>query len=627
MSTTARPPEGAAPPTSLSRVTLRFAGDSGDGIQVTGSQFTSTSALAGNDIASLPDFPAEIRAPRGTLAGVSGFQLQFSAEDIFTPGDLLDALVAFNPAALKANLEDLKTGGVLIVNVDEFGDRDLTKAGYEANPLEDASLSGYRLFKVPITTLTRRALEELELPTKSVDLCRNFFALGMAYWLYERDPEPTRQWISTKFAKKPKVVEANHLALKAGIAYCDATEAFQERYVVAPAEVKPGKYRNVNGNAALAMGLVAAAERSGKKLFYGSYPITPASDILHELSACRHFGVTTFQAEDEIAAVAAAIGASFAGNLGVTGTSGPGMALKAEAMGLAVTAELPLVIVDIQRGGPSTGLPTKTEQADLLQALYGRNSESPVAILAPATPADCFHLAYEACRLSMQHVVPVVLLSDGYLANGAEPWLIPKVEELPDIDIQHPGPEAAEGGFHPYARDEKLARPWAIPGVAGLEHRIGGIEKANVTGHVNYDPNNHHEMCLLRQEKVDRMVDQVPATELYGDAEGELLVLGWGSTWGALRSAVMQAQDEGQKVSHAHVRSLSPLPADLGDLLGAFERVLIPEINLGQLSMLVRARFLIDAFGLNEVRGKPYTSTRVYQAICDTLEQPAPGRA
>jgi 2-oxoglutarate ferredoxin oxidoreductase subunit alpha len=597
-------------------VVIRFAGDSGDGIQLTGSQFTTTAALLGNDIASLPDFPAEIRAPRGTLAGVSGYQLHFASGDIFTPGDSLDCLVAFNPAALKANVADLEPNGVLIVNSDEFGDRDLQKAGYESSPLEGHSLDAYRLFPVAVTTLVRKALHESPLTAKEKDRCRNFFALGMAYWLYDRSPEATNEWIRLKFAKRPDVVEANQTALKAGYAYCEATEAFTERYHVAPAEVRPGTYRNVSGNSALALGLVAAARQAGKPLFYGSYPITPASDVLHELSAHRRFNVATFQAEDEIAAVASAIGASFAGHLAVTGTSGPGIALKSEAIGLAVMAELPLVVLDVQRGGPSTGLPTKTEQADLLQALFGRNGESPVAILAPQTPGDCFWVAYEACRLAMTYMTPVFVLSDGYLANGSEPWPVPEVADLPPIDVRHPAPITDGSEFRPYLRDpETLARPWALPGTAGLEHRLGGLEKADVTGHVSYDPDNHDHMIKVRQAKIEGMAREIPPIEVHGEASGEVLVVGWGSTWGALRSAVRQACAQGLSVGHVHLRHLNPLPADLGEVLGRFRRVLVPEINLGQLRMLLRARYLVDAVGLNLVRGKPYSRQQVLEAI------------
>jgi 2-oxoglutarate ferredoxin oxidoreductase subunit alpha len=613
MSTTDIPiaSQRAVKTTEASAIVVRFAGDSGDGIQVTGNQFLTTSAVLGNDIASFPDFPAEIRAPRGTLPGVSGFQLQFASEDIFTAGDTLDGLVAFNPAALKVNIKDLKPNGVLIVNDEEFAERDLVKAGYAKNPLEDGSLSKYSVFKVPITTLTRRALEGTGLSSKETDRSRNFFALGMTYWLYNRPMANTESWIAKKF--KGGVAEANKTALRAGYAYCEATEAFHERYVVPPAKALPGKYRNISGNSALAMGLVAAATRADKPMFYGSYPITPASDILHELSTYRRFRVTTFQAEDEIAAVASAIGAAYAGNLAVTGTSGPGLALKMEAINLAVMTELPLVIVDVQRGGPSTGLPTKTEQADLLQALFGRNSESPLCILAPKTPGDCFHVAFEACRIAMTHMTPVIILSDGYLANGAEPWPVPKVEDLPPIRIMHPTePE----GFSPYARDERtLARPWAIPGTVGLQHRIGGIEKQDVTGNISYDPQNHEHMVRTRQEKIDRITQEIPPTEVHGKQEGDVLVVGWGSTYGALTAAVNDCQAKGLAVSSVHVRHLNPLPPDLGDIMKRFRRVLVAELNLGQLRMLLRARWLVDAAGLNKVQGRPFTRLEVQERI------------
>jgi 2-oxoglutarate ferredoxin oxidoreductase subunit alpha len=598
--------------TEAEQVVIRFAGDSGDGIQVTGGQFTTTSALFGNDIASFPDFPAEIRAPRGTLPGVSGFQLQFASHDIFTAGDQLDGLIAFNPAALKVNLKDLRKNGILVVNEDEFAERDLVKAGYAKNPLEDGSLDGYRLFRIGITTLTRRALEGTGLPTKDMDRCRNFFALGVAYWLYNRPLEPTREWIRKKF--KGEVAEANLTALKAGYAYCDATEQFHESYVVQPAHVAPGKYRNISGNSALALGLVAAGHQADTPIFYASYPITPASDILHELSTYRRFRVGTFQAEDEIAAATAAIGAAYAGALAVTGTSGPGLALKMEAINLAVMAELPLVIVDVQRGGPSTGLPTKTEQADLLQALYGRNSESPIAVLAPRTPGDCFHVAFEACRLAVKYMTPVIVLSDGYLANGAEPWPVPSAADLPGIPVTHPTDPAT---FRPYLRNKTtLARPWSVPGTPGLEHRIGGIEKADVTGNISYDPANHHHMVMTRQAKVDGIAREIPPTEVHGDPNGgDLLVLGWGSTYGALTSGVNRARKLGLSVSSVHVRHLNPLPPDLGDVCGRFRKVLVPELNLGQLRMLVRARFLVDAVGLNKVQGQPFTAGEVLEAI------------
>lgn len=589
----------------LEAVTIRFAGDSGDGMQLTGTQFTNTSAVLGNDISTLPDFPAEIRAPAGSLPGVSGFQLNFSNHDIRTPGDEPNVLVAMNPAALKVNLADLEEGGILIVNTDAFNENNLKKAGYPMNPLEDGSLSGYRVFKLPITTLNRAALrDEVKLPPKEIDRCKNFWALGLMYWLYDRPLDQTMRWIEDKFKKKPEVVKANATALKAGFAYAEAAEIFTTHYRVRRAAIAPGKYRNITGNEATALGCVAASVLSGRPLFYASYPITPASDILHELSTRKNFGVKTFQAEDEIAAVCAAIGAAFAGQLGLTGTSGPGLALKSEAIGLAVMTELPLVVVNVQRGGPSTGLPTKTEQADLLQAMFGRNGECPVAIVAPATPGDCFHMAVEAFRIATKHMLPVIYLSDGYLANGAEPWRLPSLDELPRFDVNfHKDP----ANFHAYARDpETLARPWAIPGTPGLEHRIGGIEKQDITGNVSYDPENHMHMVLTRAEKVARIADDIPELETFGDAEGRLLVIGWGSTHGSITSAVEEMQRRGKSVSSVHLRHLNPFPKNLGDIIGSFDRVLVPELNMGQLAMLLRARYLVPAISFPKVKGKPF---------------------
>jgi 2-oxoglutarate ferredoxin oxidoreductase subunit alpha len=589
----------------LEAVTIRFAGDSGDGMQLTGTQFTNTSAVLGNDISTLPDFPAEIRAPAGSLPGVSGFQLNFSNHDIRTPGDEPNVLVAMNPAALKVNLADLEEGGILIVNTDAFNENNLKKAGYPMNPLEDGSLSGYRVFKLPITTLNRAALrDEVKLPPKEIDRCKNFWALGLMYWLYDRPLDQTMRWIEDKFKKKPEVVKANATALKAGFAYAEAAEIFTTHYRVRRAAIAPGKYRNITGNEATALGCVAASVLSGRPLFYASYPITPASDILHELSTRKNFGVKTFQAEDEIAAVCAAIGAAFAGQLGLTGTSGPGLALKSEAIGLAVMTELPLVVVNVQRGGPSTGLPTKTEQADLLQAMFGRNGECPVAIVAPATPGDCFHMAVEAFRIATKHMLPVIYLSDGYLANGAEPWRLPSLDELPRFDVNfHKDP----ANFHAYARDpETLARPWAIPGTPGLEHRIGGIEKQDITGNVSYDPENHMHMVLTRAEKVARIADDIPELETFGEAEGRLLVIGWGSTHGSITSAVEEMQRRGKSVSSVHLRHLNPFPKNLGDIIGRFDRVLVPELNMGQLAMLLRARYLVPAISFPKVKGKPF---------------------
>ena len=598
---------------------IRFCGDSGDGMQITGSQFTNTVALYGNDLATLPDCPAEIRAPAGTLPGVSGFQVHFSSSDVYTPGDSVDALIAMNPAALKMNLADLKTNGILIVNLDDFGETDLRKAQMTSNPLEDHSLDGYRLFQVELTKLTRAALKELGLDNKTVDRCKNFFALGMCYWLYNRSMDGTLRWIEDKFKAKQVLVEANRMAMQAGYSYCEATEAFQISYEIPPAKLKPGVYRNISGNSALAMGFVAASQKSGLPLFLGSYPITPASDILHELAQYKNFGVITFQAEDEIAAITSAIGASYAGALGITTTSGPGMALKTEALGLAVAVELPLVICDIQRGGPSTGLPTKTEQADLLQALYGRNSEAPVPVLAPSSPGDCFWIALEASRIAVKYMVPVIVLSDGYLANGAEPWPIPRVEDLPEIPVHF---EKNPDGFKPYRRDpETLARPWAIPGTPGLEHRIGGIEKQDVTGNVNYEPLNHERMVRLRAAKVAAIVQDVPDVVPAGDPAGDLLIVGWGSTHGPITGALKSKRAEGHKIGHVHLRHLNPLPKNLGEILGRYDRVLVPEMNMGQLLMVLRAKYLVDAQGYNKIQGKPFKQSELEQKIDEILEQ------
>jgi len=601
----------------LEAVTIRFAGDSGDGMQVTGGQFTATSAIIGNDISTLPDFPAEIRAPAGSLPGVSGYQLNFSSRDIRTPGDEPQVLVAMNPAALKVNIKDLEMGGILVLNTDEFNDGNLKKAGYGANPLNDGSLSGYRVFKAPITSLTLKALESSKLPFKQQERCKNFYALGLMYWLYDRPMEPTLKWIEDKFGAKPEVAEANTMALKAGYNYADTMEIFTTHYHIGKAQIKPGKYRNITGNEATAAGFITASQLAGRPLFYGSYPITPASDILHELSKHKNFGVKTFQAEDEIAAIGAAIGAAFAGHIGLTGTSGPGVALKSEAIGLAVMTELPLVVIDVQRGGPSTGLPTKTEQADLLQAMFGRNSESPVGIVAPATPADCFRMAIEAVRLATKYMAPVFFLSDGYLANGSEPWEIPSLDSLPEMKINF---RTDAEGFFPYLRDEKtLARPWAIPGTPGLEHRIGGIEKQNITGNVNYEPDNHDFMVRLRAEKIQRMQQDIPLIEVFGAPEGKVLVLGWGSTYGAITTAVEHLQEQGHAVSGAHLRYLNPFPSNLGDVLKGFETVIIPELNLGQLCMLTRAKFLIDAVSFSQVRGKPFKVSALVNKIKEYL--------
>lgn len=597
----------------LDRVTIRFAGDSGDGMQLTGLQFTNTSAVFGNDVSTVPDFPAEIRAPAGSIPGVSAFQVSFSSYDIHTPGDQPDVLVAMNPAALRAHLADVPKGGTIIVNTDEFVETNLKKAGYESNPLKDGSLAGYRVIEVPISSMNARALKDSGLSIKQIDRSKNFFALGLMYWLYERPLEPTLRWIEQKFAKNPQVAQANATTLKAGYNFGETAELFPIHYRVPRARLSPGKYRNITGNEATALGFLAASKLSGRPLFYGSYPITPASDILHELSRFKNFGVKTFQAEDEIAAICAAIGAAFGGALGLTGTSGPGLALKSEALGLAVMVELPIVVAAIQRSGPSTGMPTKTEQADLLQVMFGRNGEAPVAIVAPATPAECFYMAIEAFRIAIKHMVPTVFLSDGYLGTGSEPWKLPSIEDLPRIDVKFAtDPET----FKPYARDpETLARPWATPGTPGLEHRIGGLEKFDVTGNVSYDGDNHFKMVKYRAEKVARIANDILEVEVYGEPEGELLVLGWGSTYGPILTAVQRAQAKGLAVSHAHLRYLNPFPPNLGDVLSRFDKVLVPEMNLGQLLMLIRARYLVDAVGLNKVTGRPFLIREVEEKI------------
>ena len=602
----------------LETVTIRFAGDSGDGMQLTGTQFTNTSAVLGNDISTLPDFPAEIRAPAGSLPGVSGFQLNFSSHDIRTPGDQPSVLVAMNPAALKVNLPDLEEGGTVIINKDEFTKENLKKAAYETNPLEDDTLKGYRVHQLPISTLNMNALkDDVQLTRKEMDRCKNFFALGVLYWLYDRPMESTLSWIQTNFSKKPEIAKANEIVLKTGYNFADTTELFTTHYTVKKASIAPGKYRKITGNEATALGFVAASQLSGRPLFYGSYPITPASEILHELSRHKNFGVKTFQAEDEIAAVCSAIGASFAGHIGLTGTSGPGVALKQEAIGLAVMTELPLIIINVQRGGPSTGLPTKTEQADLFQAVWGRNGECPVIVIAPATPGDCFHMAVEAVRLAFNYMTPVIYLSDGYLANGAEPWRVPNVEDLPKIKVDFATDPA---NFMPYGRDEEtLARPFAIPGTPGLEHRIGGIEKEHLSGNVNYDPENHHFMVKLRQEKVDRAANDIPHIEIFGEKTGKVLVLGWGSTYGSITSAVEKMQREGKSVSSAHLRYLNPFPKNLGDVLKGFETVIVPEMNLGQLSTMIRAKYLVDAIAFSKVKGRPFQIREIVKKVEEYL--------
>jgi len=601
----------------VDRAVIRFAGDSGDGMQVTGSQFTNTVALYGNDIATFPDFPAEIRAPAGTLPGVSGYQLHFSSNEVYTPGDAVDVLIVMNPAALKMNLADLKANGILIVNSDAFAETDLRKAQMSSNPLEDHSLDKFRLFPVELERLTKVALDHLGLDAKSVSRCKNFFALGMCYWLYNRSTDSTVRWIEEKFSKKPLLVEANKLAMKAGYSYCEATEAFQISYEIPPAQLEPGLYRNISGNQALALGFITASQKSGLRLFQGSYPITPASDILHELSQYKDFGVITFQAEDEIAAITSAIGAAYAGALAITTTSGPGMALKTEAMGLAIAVEIPLVICDIQRGGPSTGLPTKTEQADLFQALFGRNSEAPIPVVAAATPSDCFWAALEASRIAVKYMVPVIVLSDGYLANGAEPWKIPNLDEIPAIPVQFATDPV---DFRPYRRNpETLARPWAIPGTPGLEHRIGGLEKQDVTGNINYEPLNHEKMVRIRAAKVEAIAQDIPDIVPAGDTAGDLLIVAWGSTQGSITAAVSSQRELGYRIGHVHLRHLNPFPRNLGDVLKRYKKVLVPELNMGQLLWLLRAKFLVNAIGLNKIQGRPFKQSELEQKISELV--------
>ncbi|MXY79069.1 MAG: 2-oxoacid:acceptor oxidoreductase subunit alpha [Chloroflexi bacterium] len=602
-----------APIAERERATIRFAGDSGDGMQLAGNRFTDATALFGNDFSTLPDFPAEIRAPAGSLAGVSSFQISFSRNTIHTPGDAPDALVAMNPAALRVHAKELVRGGLLIVNADAFTGANLRKAGYTSNPLKDGSMADYRLLEVPITKLATTAAAEAGVSGQNAERTKNFFALGMIYWLYDRDLAPSIAWIEEKFARRPAIVEANTAALKAGHAYAETAELADAHVAVPPASLAPGTYRTITGNEATAIGLVAAQELSGLQLFYGSYPITPASDILHSLASYQRFGVKTFQAEDEIAAVGAAIGAAFGGSIGVTGTSGPGLALKSEAIGLAVMTELPIIVLGIQRGGPSTGLPTKTEQADLLQAMFGRNGESPVCVVAPRSPGDCFYMVMEAVRLAFAAMTPVIFLSDGYLANTAEPWPLPDVAELPRIEVRfHEDP----GTFAPYARDpETLARQYAVPGTTGLQHRIGGLEKADGSGDVSYDPANHQQMVALRAEKIARIARMIPAQEVEGPPSGDVLVLSWGSTYGPAVTAVEEARAQGADVSLAHLRYLNPFPANLGDVLRGFRTVLIPENNAGQLRMLVRAKYLVDARGLNKVSGQPFSAGEITDQI------------
>jgi 2-oxoglutarate ferredoxin oxidoreductase subunit alpha len=609
----------------LQDVVIKFAGDSGDGMQLTGSQFTNNTAMLGIDLATFPDFPAEIRAPIGTLPGVSGYQLRFSSDRVFTPGDEADVLVAMNAAALKVNLKSLKKGGKILANTDGFDAKNLRLANYPdgVNPLEDDSLSNYEVIKIDVTKLTREALKEFEMGTKEKDRAKNMFVLGFLYWMYNRDMNNTVNFLIEKFGKKDVILQSNVKALQAGYNYADTTETFTTRYKVDRARMSAGTYRSIMGNQALSYGLIAASQKSGLKLFLGSYPITPASDILHELSRHKAFGVKTFQAEDEIAAITSAIGASYGGSFGVTTTSGPGMALKTEAMGLAVMLEIPLLIINVQRGGPSTGLPTKTEQSDLLQAYYGRNGECPMPVIAASTPSDCFSAVYEAVRVSVQHMTPVIFLSDGYIANGAEPWKFPKSEDLPKIEVKFKTElDTYEEKFLPYWRDEKLVRPWAVPGTAGFEHRIGGIEKQNITGNVSYDPDNHQLMVKIREEKVEKIAQYIPDQKLdNGPEKGKVLILGWGSTYGAIKSAINELLNQGYEVAHAHLRYVRPFPKNLGDIIKNYEQVLIPEINNGQLIKIIRDRYLVDAKGYNKIMGVPITKGELVDEVKKMLAE------
>lgn len=604
--------------TEVRSAVVFFAGDSGDGMQLAGTQFTDTSAVIGNDVATLPDFPAEIRAPAGTVAGVSGFQINFADSDIHTPGDGVNSLIAMNPAAFRAHIGDVEPGGIVVVNDSEFNKINLRKAGYPEgyNPLaEEAYTSRFRIYQVPITRLNAEALADSGLGSKDIARCKNMFALGLVYWLYDRPVDQTVKYLDSYFRgvkNLPAVAEANIRSLKAGYYFGETAEMFPVRYQVAKASIAPGRYRKLSGNEAMAMGLIAAAHRADKQLIYCSYPITPASDILHTLAPMRNFGVKTFQAEDEMAAVCSAIGAAYAGQIGVTGTSGPGLALKSEAINLAVMVELPLVVIDVQRGGPSTGLPTKTEQADLLQAMFGRNGDSPLVVLAPQSPADCFAIAIEAVRIAMEYMVPVVILSDGYLANGAEPWKIPDVDSLPKVQVHH---ATDAKSFQGYARNENLARPWALPGTPGLEHRVGGLEKQHLTGNVSYDAENHQLMTMLRRQKIEKVAASIEPIKPHGDESGQLLVLGWGGTYGSIITAVDRARKDGKQVSAVHLRHLNPLPRDLGDVIKRFKRVLVPELNSGQLRWLIRGRFLVDARGVNKIQGKPFLVDEIEQAI------------
>lgn len=606
----------------VEEVVIRFAGDSGDGMQLTGGRFTEATAIVGNDLSTLPDYPAEIRAPAGSLAGVSAFQIHFSSKDIHTPGDQPDVLVAMNPAALKVHLEDLVPGGTLIVNANAFTRKNLGLAGYESNPLDDGSLEDYyKVYPIEMKKLVTNACADMGIPPKTVGRTKNFLALGLLFWIYDRPLKNTKDWLKVKFSKRPELVEANIRALEAGYYYGETAEIFTTRYKVDKATLSPGTYKNVNGNYATAMGLAAASEKSGLELFFGGYPITPASDILHTLSAWKHLGIKTFQAEDELAGITSAIGAAFAGNLAVTATSGPGLALKGEALGLAVMVELPLVLINVQRGGPSTGLPTKTEQSDLFQALYGRNGEAPLPVIAASTPGDCFYAAYEACYTAIKYMTPVILLTDGYLANGSEPWSVPDLDDLPSIDVKFAdNSNVIEGQYMPYMRDKKtLARPWALPGTEGLEHRIGGLEKEDGIGNVSYDSENHQHMIETRAQKVANVANDIPPTPIFGKNSGDLLILSWGGTMGSCRAAVERLHEAGKKVSHVHLRWISPFPKDLGEILIKFEHVLIPEINYGQLINLIRAEYLVDAKGLNLVKGKPIRARDIVNSVMELL--------
>jgi 2-oxoglutarate ferredoxin oxidoreductase subunit alpha len=615
-------PVGALPPKPVverDNIVIRFAGDSGDGMQVTGMQFTTESVFAGNEIGTLPDFPAEIRAPTGTLYGVSAFQVNFGSHSVYTPGDDLDALVVMNPAALKTNIADLKQNGILILDKEEFNEPNLKKAQYEKNPLDDGSLDKYQVYPVEITKMTTLALKDMNLPNRSVMRCRNFFALGVVSWLYNRPIEPSLNWIKERFRKNPEVLEANTIALKAGQNLAENTEIFASSYEVKPAKIAPGLYRNITGNTATALGFVVAARKAGLPLFVGSYPITPASDVLHDLSTLKNFNVYTFQAEDEIAGVGSALGAAFGGAIAITTTAGPGMNLKAETIGLAAAVELPLIITDIQRAGPSTGMPTKPEQADLLQALYGRHGEAPLPVIAASTPADCFYAAFEAVRIAVKYMTPVILMTDGYLANASEPWLLPKAADLPDCKVAF---RTDPQGFFPYLRDENtLARPWVRPGTPGLEHRVGGLEKDYLTGNISYAPNNHEQMVRVRYRKMEKITQDIPPTKVDGPEKGKLLVIGWGSTYGSITAAIKEFQAQGKSVSHVHLRYLNPLPADLGEIISRFEKILVPEMNMGQLLRVLRAEYLVDAVGLNKIQGRPFKVSEVAARIARMLEE------